>query len=476
MKHVCWLRCGIPGILAIAAATARAAPPAPDELGLTIARISDRFGRALVVVKFGLESEDGKRAEVNYVGVVVAPTGATLVPISAGLLEYPRAYFKRFELLLRGRKDEPIPARLVGVNNLVNVAFVEPTKPRNAMAFVDFADAGELPRYGRNIVTLGLLGERDGFRSSFQTARMGPQVGDDEFVIAGVPAGGTGALVFSAEGKLIGVAGSSSAFDARAFRGDDDDASGFLAQARVRRAATFAPAVRFALEHRRDRPEPWMGVAGLNVASRDVIQAYGLSAGTTAIIVGAVAPGQPAERAGVRPKDFIVGMNDEPIAAGATDDETLETWTRRVKRMNVGDTIRLAVWRDGQTLAIPLTLSEAPTPAEKADRAFNSVLGMAVRDLVFRDRFDRKLDADEKGVVVAHLVQSGPAETAELYEDDIIQKIDDQLTPDLKTYRRVIEERLARSPTQLVVSVLRGTSERLVLRIELPVTTTRRAD
>ena len=97
-----------------------------------------------------------------------------------------------------------------------------------------------------------------------------------------------------------------------------------------------------------------------------------------------------------------------------------------------------------------------------------------MRDIGFRIRFDRRLDRGVRGVVVAHLVQSGPAETAELEEGDIIERIDETPVPDLATYRNVAARRLAASTGDVVFSVLRGSSQQLVVRVDL--TTSRPAD
>ena len=135
--------------------------------------------------------------------------------------------------------------------------------------------------------------------------------------------------------------------------------------------------------------------------------------------------------------------------------------------MHVGDPVALTIWRERRPTTLSLRLAEAPLSETMADREFTPVLGMAVRDIVFRDRFDRRLDRSLRGVVVAHLVQSGPAETAELEEGDIIQRVNETPVPDIAAYRRVAAERLATRPGDLVFSVLRGTSQRMIVRIEL---------
>ncbi len=445
-----------------------------DEPGDVVQRLHTRYEATLCVVSVALETEDSKRAEVSYPGVTIAPSGLAMIPLPPEMFDYPRSYFKQMELMRPGQPAEGEPARMIGVNELYNLAFVEPSSPATSQPFIDFSLIGDLPAMGQPLVCLGLLDEDLGYRCSFELGRMGPLVGSDDFTISGVPTDASGTLLFDISARLVGIARPPA-------RGDEDFLSrqnrasgGFIVQPRATRAAALRRAVAFALKERRDWPDPWIGVAGLQVADRDICEAYGLAPGTVAVIVGAVVDGYPAQQAGLRPKDFIVRFNGQPLSRGATDEETLDIWTARMKHLNVGDEVTLGVWRDKGERAVTAKLAEAPLSETKADREFTPSLGMAVRDIVFRDRFDRRLDKTVRGVVVAHLVQSGPAETAELEEGDIIERIDETPVPDLATYRKVVAKRESGNPNDLVFSVLRGSSQQLVARVDL--TTSRPAD
>lgn len=441
-----------------------------DEAGEVVRRLHARYESTLCVLSVALETEDSKRAEVSYPGVTIAPSGLAMVPLPPEMFDYPRSYFQQLELMRPGKPAEGEPARLIGVNELFDLAFVEPTAPAASQPFIDFSLIGDLPEIGQPVVCLGLLEEDLGYRCSFELGRMGPPVGSDDFTISGVPTDASGTLLFDISARLVGIARPPARADEEFLVRQNRTAEGFIVQSRATRAAALRRAVAFAIKERRDWPDPWIGVAGLQVADRDICEAYGLDPATVAIIVGAVVDGYPAQKAGLRPKDFIVKLNGQPLGRGATDDETLDIWTTRMKHQNVGDTVTLGVWRDRQEHELKLTLAEAPLSETKADREFTPALGMAVREIVFRDRFDRRLDKRVRGVVVAHLVQSGPAETAELEEGDIIERIDETPVPDLATYRQVVAKRVGGNLSDLVFSVLRGSSQRLVVRVDLAAT------
>lgn len=455
-------------LLAYLALALRAAPASADDLGNSVALIRDRYCDTLRVARIALESEDAKRVELSFTSVVVAPDGLVMAPVPTMLLDYPRDYIKSCELLLPGRPGEAIPARLIGVNELFELAFIQPVKPATSQPFADLTAADEPPPVGQPIVCLGLLEQSLGFRCTFELGRVGPAVGTDDFTLSGVPTDATGTLLLTPAGRLTGIARPPELSEEEFLaHGDDTRGGGFIAQPRAARARALARAVAFAVTQRRDWPEPWIGVAGLQVAGRDICEAYGLPPDQVALIIGAVVDGYPAAAAGLHPKDFIIKFNRAALQRGATDDETLAAWTRQLKHLGVGESVILTVWRDGKPLDIPVRLGEAPLTERKAARDFNAQLGMSVREIVFRDRFERRLDRSQHGVVVSQLIQSGPAESAELEDGDIVQKIDDTPTPDLSAYRKVIAEKLAANPSALIFSVRRGSSQQLIIRVEM---------
>lgn len=440
-----------------------------DEEARAITETFERVSPALRVAKLTLESEDSRRLEMRIPGCVVSADGLTMLCVADEVVSYPRGFFKTIELRRPGNGAEWTPARIVGVNELRGLMFVAPVAAEKEQPRIDIAASREA-KLAEPLIAVGLLDESMGHRPTFALARAGPPLGDS-LALPGLPVGndGEGTLLFGRDGALVGIINGRSALlpDDETML-DMPQGDRFMSQASATRASVLVGAVEFALRERRDWPEPWIGVAGLSVASADIREAYGLEKNAVALIVGAVVEGYPAATAGVRPKDFIVELDGRPIPAGATDGETLDTWLRRIKAMQVGAEMTLTLWRDGSRVEKKLKLVEGPTPSHRAARHFDAALGLTVRELVFEDRFYRRLDAAASGVVVGFLVQSGPAETAQLEDGDIVQKVDDVPTADLAAFRRVVEKRLAEKPPAIVFSVLRGTSQQVIARLELP--------
>ena len=75
---------------------------------------------------------------------------------------------------------------------------------------------------------------------------------------------------------------------------------------------------------------------------------YGLDSG---IYVDSVTPGSPADKAGLQPGDIILTVNGLTVT-------TLEQFTVIRDQVNVGGTMHLTVWRDGETFETDLLLVE----------------------------------------------------------------------------------------------------------------------
>jgi len=83
--------------------------------------------------------------------------------------------------------------------------------------------------------------------------------------------------------------------------------------------------------------------------------------GAVGIIVSEVEPGTAAQRAGLEPEDFILALDDTPLAElGPGDVES--AFADEVGGRSPGSKVRLTVLRDDQTLILEATLQRRPLP------------------------------------------------------------------------------------------------------------------
>jgi len=116
---------------------------------------------------------------------------------------------------------------------------------------------------------------------------------------------------------------------------------------------------------------PWLGVSGIDMTP-EIAEKIGLGEPRGFLVIEA-APGGPAATAGVRGGDTPVQLNGREIPLGG--DVILAIDDRDIRKIDdvlgylqqateVGETVTLTVWRDGQIIEIPVTLGARPSLQE----------------------------------------------------------------------------------------------------------------
>jgi len=116
---------------------------------------------------------------------------------------------------------------------------------------------------------------------------------------------------------------------------------------------------------------PWLGVSGIDMTP-EIAEAIGLGEPRGFLVIE-VAPGGPADGAGVQGGDTPMQLNGMEIPLGG--DVVLAINDRDVRKIDdvlgylqqatqVGETVTLTVWRDGQIIEIPVTLGARPSLQE----------------------------------------------------------------------------------------------------------------
>jgi S1-C subfamily serine protease len=113
---------------------------------------------------------------------------------------------------------------------------------------------------------------------------------------------------------------------------------------------------------------PWLGVSGIDMTP-EIAEAIGLGEPRGFLVIEA-APGGPADTAGVQGGNTPAQLAGREIPLGG--DVVLGIDNRDVRKIDdvlgylqqatqVGDTVTLTVWRDGQIIEIPVTLGARPS-------------------------------------------------------------------------------------------------------------------
>ena len=160
----------------------------------------------------------------------------------------------------------------------------------------------------------------------------------------------------------------------------------------------------------------------------DTLQAFGLDHG---VLVEVVSPTGPAGKAGIKPDDIVLALNDHPVKNGneLTDkvadlpigSTALLTVDRNGKRMdfNVNIQERTVVWKD----RLQAAQLQPGTPAEPSKPSSGHVeFGITIVRLTPRERSDMGI-TDNTGIKVTEVDPGSLADDLEMEEGDVILSI-----------------------------------------------------
>ena len=160
----------------------------------------------------------------------------------------------------------------------------------------------------------------------------------------------------------------------------------------------------------------WLGIQ-IQGLTEDLARSYKIKEAKGAVI-SEVTSGSPAEKAGVRPDDVVVGVDGR----GIEDNSDL---SRYVASKAPGTTVRLKIVRGGVEREISVTLGTFPDTeeADATEDSHKAQLGMSLRDLS-PDLAERlELPRGAKGVVVMNVEAGEAAEEAGLARGDVIVSV-----------------------------------------------------
>jgi serine protease Do len=168
---------------------------------------------------------------------------------------------------------------------------------------------------------------------------------------------------------------------------------------------------------------PYIGVA-FQPLTIDLAKHFGVESRGGAL-VSSVVTGGPAEKAGVKAGDVIIGLDDKPIKAH-------RDLLRMLLEKPIGAKVTLNLVRDRKPLSLIVTTvekqgnanakAETPKPARAAP-AEGKDLGLTLEPLT-PERASRLGYRGQKGVLVANVARGSAAERAELTQGDVIVEAD----------------------------------------------------
>ena len=204
------------------------------------------------------------------------------------------------------------------------------------------------------------------------------------------------------------------------------------------------------------------GFLGVQIQSidEDLAQSLGLEEAHGAL-VAQLTPDAPAERAGIRQGDVIVGYAGQPI-------ETLRDLTRAVADTDPGKAAEVVVWRDGEEQTLEVEVAQMPgeeqqvAAAEQPGDSDNPRLGVSLAELTPEVRQQLQLDQETQGAVITDVMPGSPAAEKGLQAGDVIVEADRAEVQDPQAVVDAVESAAERGDEQILLLVKRDGQNRFV--------------
>ena len=166
--------------------------------------------------------------------------------------------------------------------------------------------------------------------------------------------------------------------------------------------------------------------------------------GRKGVMVKAVEPESPAQRAGLREGDILVAIGSKKITG-------FDDYLAASQTVTAGDTLEVQVWRAGRTQTMSVKTKEFPI--ERADELAWSLLGIKVEELTPKNRRDFRI-AIRDGVVISELKEGSYLARIGARPGDVIRQVDDTSIPNREEFRKALIK--SRQKSTLVLLIQRG--------------------
>ena len=368
--------------------------------------------------------------------LVLTPEGMALLPFNLG----DGSQIRILRVWVNGKEAN---AKLLRSDERLGMSLVQIDKEAGPFRPVPPA-AGEALRSGDWVVDLSTTGKEQDFQVMSHLGMVrGTLPGEFQRVLvdaSNLP----GTLVADLQGHLVGIQ-----------RGNNL----VLAFPDVRRRLDTtlmkaSPAeTAAAAEEAKERGQPNFGVT-LQPMNEDYAEASGLP--KEAVWVLNVFRDSPAEKAGLRPSDLIVKVDDKPLTASGA--QALQSLFRLLN-MEVGRSVKLQVLRGGERLDLPCRFEKAESPKEfRADD-----LGIQVREITDAVYYGTPDLFARDGVLVIGTINNSPARPSpnvqKVMGGDVITDLDGQPTPTIKAFLSAVEGVRQRKAAAVLIKFHRGTDD-----------------
>jgi serine protease Do len=194
----------------------------------------------------------------------------------------------------------------------------------------------------------------------------------------------------------------------------------------------------------------WLGVT-IQDLKGDLAEYYGVK-DKKGVLVASVVPGDPADRAGIQPKDIITKIDGKTVI-------TSRDLTSLAAGLGVGETVRVTILRDGRPKNLDLKVGKRPlTMAAASDhqqKEKEGEYGFQVTELT-PDAAQRYNIKETSGVIVVGVEPNSKAQAAGIQQGDLIIEINRENVSSVKDFKNLIDQHKKDDGMNLLVKRMNG--------------------
>jgi serine protease Do len=223
-----------------------------------------------------------------------------------------------------------------------------------------------------------------------------------------------------------------------------------------RKAARFMTVVKVGIKNENDPSlevtKAWLPVE-THVISREIARQLG-DPGLKGFYITRVFKDSTADKAGLKPGDFILAVDGEKLTASAGEHE--DELSTLIRQYDVGKTVELSVQRDKENRKVSVELVRSPHQQREMKKYRNDEFEFTARDVSFFDSADEQWDSSQHGALVEEIKPGSWAELGSLSNGDLILEVDGQPVNNVENLKKIMEQLVATRKNTVLMKVLRG--------------------
>jgi serine protease Do len=196
----------------------------------------------------------------------------------------------------------------------------------------------------------------------------------------------------------------------------------------------------------------WLGVY-IQEVTQDIAESLGMEEPKGAL-VSEVIKGSPAEEAGIKRGDVIIGFAGKEIKSS-------RELPAMVASTEVGKVVDVKVLRDGKPITLKVKIGKMPEEGEVTAKTEEGILeeekiGLRVQNLT-KEMAESLGISEPYGVIVTEVLPNSPAESAGFERGDVIVEVNRKVVRDVDEFKTQIEKALEKKVVLFLVKRGRAT-------------------